>query len=116
MNKIYDSYCGVVCADCEIFIATKNDDYNKKKEIGQSWIHNHGRVYAPEEVNCFGCKVHDKAHCPYCESMCEMRLCAMQKNVNTCAHCSDYPCSILNSGKYDFAIETLDKIKNEISK
>ena len=58
------------------------------------------KAYITEEmINCVGCRI-DGVKTPFCESMCQIRQCAMSKKLETCGSCED--------------IKTCDKIKMTI--
>jgi hypothetical protein len=65
-------------------------------------------------INCFGCLEEGKPKTYYCSNMCEIRKCALSKNIKNCAHCADYGCKTL----FDFlanvkeAKDNLEKIRN----
>ncbi|NCC25797.1 MAG: DUF3795 domain-containing protein [Deltaproteobacteria bacterium] len=88
------AFCGIDCGTCEAFIATATDDDILRKKVANQWTEAYKVQILPEYINCTGChssgvKVH------YCENMCEVRKCAVERNVETCAQCEDYPCSRL---------------------
>jgi len=87
------AYCGLNCADCDMFKATQLKDLEWKKRIAERWTKQHGIEFAPSDVDCNGCKS-DKLS-GWCRKICKVRPCAEKRNVNTCAHCSDYSCATL---------------------
>ncbi len=85
------SYCGLACGpNCKIFAATKNNDYQSKVKIADEWSAKYGKSFKPEDVHCSGCKA-ENMPASYYASICEIRKCAKEKQVMTCAHCSDFP-------------------------
>jgi hypothetical protein len=83
----YDSYCGNYCGACEILNAYKNGTGN---EIAALW------GASPEEIKCLGCKTGTVfKNC----TLCGIRKCAMEKGVQHCVSCGEFPCRILESGK-----------------
>ena len=48
---------------------------------------NHAPIL-PEHINCQGCRM-DGAKTVYCESLCGIRQCALQKGVTTCGDCPE---------------------------
>lgn len=90
------AYCGLDCAVCPAYIAKKNNDDALRQKTAQEWSKMFNVEIKPEEVNCDGCTVTGK-HINYCENFCEMRKCAVSKNMQNCAYCGDYPCETLNS-------------------
>ena len=87
------SYCGLICDECPAFIATQNDDIAALAALAVEWSGG-GPAFAPEDMRCDGCLVVDGRLFKWCHE-CEMRTCASERGVTTCAHCSDYGCDIL---------------------
>ncbi len=87
-------YCGLDCARCEAFIATQNNDDALRAKVAAEWAKSYNAPIKPEHINCTGChSAGVKTY--YCEQLCEVRKCASQKSIRTCADCPDYPCSVL---------------------
>lgn len=94
MNKMI-AYCGLDCTKCDAYIATANDDNALRENTARLWAEANNAPITPEMINCMGCRV-DGVKTPYCDSMCEVRQCAMRKSVDSCAHCADMDgCEIL---------------------
>ena len=88
-------YCGLTCECCEAFVATEADDDELRARVAEDWSRRYGAPIFPEHINCTGClSAGVKTH--YCDQLCEIRKCAMQKAVSTCADCADYPCAVLD--------------------
>ncbi|MBR6204896.1 MAG: DUF3795 domain-containing protein [Candidatus Methanomethylophilaceae archaeon] len=85
MNR-FIAYCGLDCETCEAYIATKNDDDGLRREIARKWSEMNGVEITPDMINCEGCRM-DGAKTPYCESLCQIRQCAMGKGLETCGGC-----------------------------
>ena len=93
----YDSYCGNYCGACEILNAYRN---NTRNEIADLW------GATPEEIKCLGCKTETAfMRC----NICEIRKCAIEKGVQHCVVCADFPCTILKSG--ESLVEKLPHLK-----
>ncbi len=89
MEKRYDSFCGLYCGACDIFLANEAGSVN---QLAESWD------ISPEELRCRGCK--SRAHA-YCCRDCTIRQCATGRQVEYCYQCVSYPCSRLMSFRYD---------------
>lgn len=114
-TNVFNSFCGTDCFACNAYLATINNDFKLKENVAQEWTKGFGKEYKPEDVHCDGCKSANGKTCDYCSSMCEMRSCAITKNIETCAHCSDFPaCAIFSSGNYDWAKGRLEEIKSKL--
>ena len=88
------AYCGLDCERCEAFIATRNNDDALRAQVAETWAKLYNAPIKPEHINCTGCKSAGvKTY--YCDQLCEIRRCAIQKSVGTCAECAGYPCAVL---------------------
>ena len=91
------AYCGLVCTECPTFIATKNDDDDKRRETAELWSKKYNVDIKPEHINCEGCLSETPNVFSHC-NVCEVRKCGQAKGVTNCAYCSDYVCDEL--GRY----------------
>jgi hypothetical protein len=89
-------YCGLDCEQCEAFIATRNSDDALRIRVAEEWARLYHAPIKPEHINCTGCQS-TGVKTYYCEQLCEIRKCARQRAVSTCADCSDYACAVLNA-------------------
>lgn len=80
------AYCGLDCEKCEAYIATKNNDNELRKKVAKKWAELNNAPITPEMINCEGCRANGKKT-PYCDSMCEIRQCAMKSVKETCKDC-----------------------------
>jgi len=80
-------YCGLDCEKCEARIATVNNDDRLRRKVAAEWSELNGVEITPEMINCDGCRV-DGRKTPFCDSFCQIRQCALKKNVETCAGCT----------------------------
>ena len=80
------AYCGLDCEKCDARIATKNNDNALREKTARLWSELNQAEITPEMINCEGCCA-DSVKTPYCESMCEIRQCALAKNVASCGEC-----------------------------
>ena len=86
MDKKLIAYCGINCETCEARIATINDDNELREKVAKLWSELNNVVITPEMINCEGCRMNGKKTV-FCESLCEIRLCAISKQVSTCGDC-----------------------------
>jgi hypothetical protein len=111
MDKII-GVCGITCTDCPAYKATRADDDAEREKVAETWSKEFNAELKPEDINCDGCTALEGKHFGYC-GQCEIRACGLGKEVDNCAHCSDYACEKL--GKFfemvPQARETLDGIK-----
>ncbi len=111
------AFCGITCTNCGAFIATQKNDDEKRREVAEAWSKAFGHEIKPEEINCDGCLTKDGRHINYC-SVCEIRRCGTEKEVENCAHCIDYACEKLTKffEQASEAKETLEEIRQQLRK
>ena len=93
------AYCGLSCDNCPMHLATVEEDESIKQTMRESIAEECSKHYGlnlqPEDINdCDGCWSAPErifSGCLYCE----IRKCALQKNLESCAYCSDYACNRL---------------------
>jgi hypothetical protein len=93
MAKII-AYCGLICSECDAFIATARNDQALRKKVAARWTEEYHHPMKPEDINCVGCTSVKGAHIGYC-SLCEIRTCGLKHKVSTCASCPEYACEKL---------------------
>ena len=82
------AYCGLDCGRCDAYRATVNDDQALREKTAKLWSALNQTQILPEQINCEGCRA-DGAKTVYCESLCAVRQCALQRGVATCGDCAD---------------------------
>lgn len=87
------AYCGLDCSECPAYIATVEDDDDKRKDLAEKWSTEEFPL-KPENVNCRGCteKTDVMSFC----GDCDVRECAVSKGIENCAYCSEYQCDKLD--------------------
>jgi len=93
MNQM-TAFCGLICSNCDAFIATHNDDNEKRAEVARLWSQQFNIELKPEDINCDGCISDSDRHIGHCR-VCEIRKCGKQKNLPNCAYCDEYACEKL---------------------
>jgi hypothetical protein len=93
------SYCGLKCTSCPIHLATLEQDHSKQISMRESIVKQCLELYGmnlklEEVTDCDGCKVNDGRLFSGCIN-CEIRKCAMLKEIENCALCNDYACNLL---------------------
>jgi hypothetical protein len=117
------AFCGLDCSGCEVYIATKTDDDELRREYAAKQYERWKITIEPETVNCHGCRsLTPKTG--FC-ARCEVRRCTMERKLENCAYCVDYPCekldrvhaAMINIGKAIGGVATarlnLDTIRKE---
>ena len=94
------AYCGLDCEKCDAKLATVNSDDNLREKTARLLSELNGIEITKEMINCMGCRS-DGVKTYFCDSMCEIRKCAMTGAYKYCGEC----------GK----LETCEKIKMIIS-
>jgi hypothetical protein len=89
------AYCGLTCDTCPVYLATIEKDPLKQRsmreEVAQMCSeHYHIRLAVQELTDCDGCRA-----CGRLFSECEIRTCAIDRGLETCAVCEDYGCDRL---------------------
>jgi hypothetical protein len=87
------AYCGLICNECPAFIATREGDIDKKRELAREWSNNSYQLSAGD-INCHGCIGEEKQTFRFCRE-CPIRQCAIKKKVANCAYCTEYPCDVV---------------------
>ena len=78
--------CGIDCGICELHACKDNPQlYNYLISTG----------IPKDKLPCAGCRSIE-GNCPVINSKCETYICSLDKKVNFCYECSDFPCSKLN--------------------
>jgi hypothetical protein len=88
--------CGLDCAVCPAFVATKANDLPALARLAEDWGRQFGFSATAEQVRCHGCHATDGVQIGHCGE-CEVRLCAVGKKHKTCAACPDYACGKLEA-------------------
>jgi hypothetical protein len=86
--------CGVDCAACPAFHASERLSMPERQKIADQWSKEYNGSFAAADVDCVGCAVTAGVHVSYC-GMCQIRACAQEKALSTCAACGQYGCGKL---------------------
>jgi len=110
------SYCGILCHECDVLIATLNDDDDKRDAVAWYWSMDFYKELKRDDINCHGCLSEGKPVFCFC-TICSIRSCARAKAVINCAHCDDYPCQQLMEFIQNIPDKKnrLDKIRENLS-
>jgi hypothetical protein len=85
------AYCGLVCAECPAYVATQADDVEALERVAARWSEELDTTLTAADCLCDGCISGSERLCSYCGE-CEVRACAVARDVINCAHCDDYGC------------------------
>jgi hypothetical protein len=100
--------CGPSCTQCDAYIATRSGKRAELERIAAEWTKGLGRVFKAEDIICDGCRVPGGRLSSYCGT-CEIRICAQNKGMITCAHCPECPCEKIVAPPAREALEALKK-------
>ena len=79
------AYCGLDCEKCDAYIATVRNDQELREKTAKVWTELNQVPILPEHINCQGCRA-DGIKTVFCDSLCEIRQCALKKGVETCGN------------------------------
>ncbi len=81
-------YCGLDCEKCDAYIATVHNDQDLREKTAKLWAKLNNAPILPEHINCEGCRM-SGVKTVFCERICEIRKCALEKRVSTCGDCPE---------------------------
>ena len=91
------AYCGLVCTECEAYIATQANDLAALEQMAARAREEFKMPDASAETAmCDGCLADSNRLCGYCYQ-CEVRACSRERGMVNCAHCNDYGCAHLEA-------------------
>lgn len=95
------SYCGLICTGCPVLWATQEENPALKEKMRTEIAKLSNKLYqtsfsSADITDCDGCKTAGGRLFSGCEE-CQIRNCAMEKQIPNCAHCSDYACETLEA-------------------
>lgn len=90
------AYCGLDCAACPAFHAAERLTVEERQAVADKWNVEFGGSHTVADIDCIGC-THEGKHAPYCAGMCDIRNCAVERAVSTCAACPEYGCEKLTA-------------------
>ena len=82
------AYCGLDCEKCDAYLATVRDDQALRVKTANAWSKLNQVTILPEHIHCLGCR-REGIKTVFCDSLCEIRQCALRKGVATCGSCTD---------------------------
>jgi len=88
-------YCGLNCKECKTYIATITNDDALRESEAKNWTKVFNKEFTKEMMNCTGCKGHGVR--VWLCSECPVRNCAINKGLNACVDCKEYPCETIKA-------------------
>ncbi len=115
IEKKMIAYCGIKCSECPAYIATQKNDDTLRTETAKKWSEQFKSDIKTEDINCDGCPSESPRLIKYC-STCEIRKCAREKKVATCASCPEYSCQKLDAflAQVPEARKVLEELRKEV--
>ena len=110
------SRCGLLCSECEAYIATQANDQAALEQVAAQWrVQYNAPTIAAKTVVCDGCTVVAGRHCGHWHE-CDIQACASERAVLNCAHCDEYACEKLERflGFVPAARGELDEVRRPI--
>jgi hypothetical protein len=106
--------CGLVCTECEAFVATQKNDIEALTKMAEKASEQFNLTMTWEDSICNGC-LSEQKKIGYCDS-CEVRACAIEHEAENCAYCPDYGCETISKfwEMAPKAKETLEDIRANI--
>ena len=88
--------CGLLCSQCEAFLATQANDGMEIEAIAAKWSEMFGPTILPSSVWCDGCMSDGYHKCGH-TAECEIRKCVVERELKSCADCTHYACDKLEA-------------------
>ncbi|MBI4831072.1 MAG: DUF3795 domain-containing protein [Candidatus Lindowbacteria bacterium] len=86
--------CGLYCGVCGFYRAYKTDNQKLKEKLGSFY------GIEPKDIVCEGC-LSDVVF-GFCRA-CAVRACALEKNIEGCFECAEFPCVHIENYPFDVA-------------
>jgi hypothetical protein len=104
------AYCGDNCSHCPKYSANFIGSKKKLKDVALlmkkvGWRYN---LDYPEKMKCEGCQ--DVEECEY-----GVKECCIEKNIENCGKCVDYPCPKIENA-FEITEINIEKFKKILSK
>ncbi|MCL5267331.1 MAG: DUF3795 domain-containing protein [Bacteroidetes bacterium] len=105
--------CGFRCDACMAYVGNNHSNDDQVK-VAAAWSKYFGLNIAPEKLHCNGCWGEQCAGKDLPDPSCPIRACVMERGMNTCADCYDYPCEKMES-KMNGVEEVIRQFKGKIT-
>jgi hypothetical protein len=96
MNGEVVAVCGLLCSECDTFLATQAADGARIESLAREASAKYGVAIAADSMWCAGCVGHDTRK-SWHTGGCEIRVCAIDRDLETCADCTHYTCEKLDA-------------------
>lgn len=107
MSKEILTRCGYRCDLCLAYRTNiENDD--QRKFLSDTWYKIYGFRIPAQEIYCEGCISCDNPK--LIDSKCPVRPCVIERGIENCSQCKEYPCELFNQRKVTYEDFSKDKI------
>lgn len=89
------SFCGYRCELCPAYKDNIANEEERQK-VSDGWFKYYGFQIPAEEIYCDGCLADDSTNPRRIDPDCEVRACALERDLPNCAHCDDFMCEKLS--------------------
>ena len=93
MQTDIQSRCGQRCDLCLIYRPNVEKE-DRRADICATWDKLGSQKYNPETIICDGCMNDSKDAVLFSGSGCKARKCVIEKGLQHCGYCHNYPCDI----------------------
>jgi hypothetical protein len=88
--------CGFKCHLCLAF-QENNKDHADQIRVAKGWSKYFDLNVPAEKIRCNGCLPHDSGGLEFPDKNCPIRPCVIERGLENCAYCEDYPCERLET-------------------
>ena len=88
-------FCGFRCELCPAYKDNITSEEDRQR-ISDGWFKYYGFRIPAEEIYCDGCLAENCLNPRRIDPECEVRACALERELANCAHCRDYICEKLS--------------------
>ncbi|PRX34774.1 uncharacterized protein DUF3795 [Orenia metallireducens] len=102
--------CGHKCNLCLAYrenITSKSD----QRRLSEGWSKYFGLDISADEVYCYGCSIQIEG-VKRINKVCEVRSCVLDKKLENCASCNQYPCTQISIKILEYKV--LDEFSEQI--
>ena len=94
--------CGYKCNLCLIYRDNLKKDEQNKQKYRDSLLKYYGDQLTLEQCYCDGCMTEDIENPIRVDVNCQVRPCVIEKGLENCGYCEQYPCQILEPKMIDY--------------
>lgn len=109
--------CGYRCDLCLAYKDNIEKD-DQRTFLSDTWHKIYGFRIQPQEIYCEGCISSNEPDSKLIDKNCPVRPCVIEKGLENCSQCEDYPCDNFNQRKviYENFAKDIDMSRKEYSR